>query len=66
MFGHGIEGLIIKYSLGICFVAVFVVFGVKMLFLLSAVAKLKLVGLLEGHELIQTIVEKLLERGAVK
>jgi hypothetical protein len=66
MFGNSIEGLIIKYTMGACFAGVFIIFGVKIIILLGTVAKLKLLGLLEGHELIKSLVESLLERGAVK
>lgn len=66
MFGHSIEGLIIKYTLGACFAGIAIIFGVKMVILLGTVAKLKILGLLEGQELLKSLVEKFLERGAIK
>lgn len=55
MFGGSIESIIIKYTLGACFVVLFVSFGVKMVMLLGTVAKLKLLGVLESHELLLKI-----------
>lgn len=60
------EALIIKYTLGTCFVAVTLVFGIKILILLATVAKLKLLALFEGQELLMKFVELLSERGGVK
>lgn len=70
-FDNSLEALIIKYTLGTMFVTVTIVFGVKILILLSTVAKLKLAGLLaslEGTawEFLFDGAKVIWERGSVK
>lgn len=56
-FGNNIEGIIIKFTLGACFVGIITIFGIKMLILLGTVAKIKLLGVLEGYEMLSKVAE---------
>lgn len=52
-----IEGLIIKYSLGLGFVIITLVFGIKIVLLLSTVAKLKAAAFLASHSWLGNLVD---------
>lgn len=70
-FDNTLEALIIKYTLGTMFITVTLVFGIKILILLSTVAKLKLIGILTSlkdtpWEFIFDGAKTIWERGSVK